>query len=284
MSKHDYTAEQERYIQDNADNVTRRQLMSMFNAEYGTNLSYSAITQKCVSLGCEPKLNRFKSDGVISWLAEKSKTLSWKDLTSEFEEAFEVSASEKSLNRILYEQGIRKYGRHHFTQEQREWLSDGITKYTYPELTRRFNEQFGANCTQGSIQQQCLFFLSVQRGENRVAYNALPISATTERKYDGLVYIKVAESRNRRESWKPLQKVLWERANGRKVGKDEAVIFLDGNKQNFDIDNLRCVPKKIMNQLNLNSWTGKDEITQCGIKWCELFYAIRDERHEPQEV
>ncbi len=274
MSK--YTAEQEQYIRDNAGNVNRRQLVEMFNAEYGTNLSYSAITQKCKALGCEPKLNRFKSDKVISWLAEKSETMSWKEMAKEFEQVFGMKASEKSLNRLLYEQGIKKYGRHHFTEEQREWLVDGITKYTYPELTRRFNERFGANCTQGSIQQQCLSFLSVQRGENRVAYNALPIGATTERKYDGLVYVKVAGGRNKRESWKPLHRVLWERENGRKVRKDEAVIFIDGNRRNFNLDNLRCVPKKIMNQLNLNSWTGKDEITQCGIKWCELFYTLKE--------
>ena len=274
MSK--YTAEQEQYIRDNADNVNRRQLVEMFNAEYGTDLSYSAITQKCKALDCEPKLNRFKSDKVISWLAEKSETMSWKEMAKEFEWVFGMKASEKSLNRLLYEQGIKKYGRHHFTEEQRDWLSENVCKYTYPELTSKFNERFGANCTQGSIQQQCLSFLSVQRGENRFAYNALPIGATAERKDDGLVYIKIAGGQNKREAWKPLQRVLWEQANGRKVKKDEAVIFIDGDRRNFSISNLRCVPKKIMNQLNLNSWTGKGDITTTGIRWCELFYTLKE--------
>ena len=51
---------------------------------------------------------------------------------------------------------------------------------------------------------------------------------------DGYTEIKVAEP----SKWRLKQRVIYEQYYGVELTKDDAIVFLDGNKQNFDIDNL----------------------------------------------
>ena len=62
---------------------------------------------------------------------------------------------------------------------------------------------------------------------------------------DGFTMVKVAEP----NKWKSKQRHIWELING-PIDRSEIVIFLDGNKQNFDIDNLRCISRRIHGVIN----------------------------------
>lgn len=55
---------------------------------------------------------------------------------------------------------------------------------------------------------------------------------------DGYTEIKVAEP----NKWKLKHVMIWEQVNGEKP-KSSVVIFLDGNKQNFDIENLKLIKR-----------------------------------------
>lgn len=56
---------------------------------------------------------------------------------------------------------------------------------------------------------------------------------------DGYLEIKIAEGMRQ---WKPLQRVIWERCNG-KIPDGHNVSFIDRNKQNVEITNLRLMTK-----------------------------------------
>lgn len=55
---------------------------------------------------------------------------------------------------------------------------------------------------------------------------------------DGYVEVKIEEP----NKWKLKQRVIWEKEKG-PIPKGSSVIFLDGNRFNFDINNLRCVTR-----------------------------------------
>lgn len=75
--------------------------------------------------------------------------------------------------------------------------------------------------------------------------------------------------------WLPLQKKIWIDHYG-KVPKGKMVIFLDGDRNNFDIDNLYCIDRKISAVMASNNWyTSSREHTLTAIKWCELYYAMK---------
>lgn len=92
---------------------------------------------------------------------------------------------------------------------------------------------------------------------------------------DGFIQIKVDDLR----TWKAKQVYIWEQAHGKKVGKMECVIFLDGNKRNFAVNNLEKVTRAELCKLNQiygvsigNAELTKTHLLQCRIllKRCEL--------------
>lgn len=82
---------------------------------------------------------------------------------------------------------------------------------------------------------------------------------------DGYIEVKVAEP----NKWRLKQRVVYEEAKG-KISEGCPIIFLDGNKRNFDIDNLRCVTRSELLYLNCNGLNNSNEITETGILMARL--------------
>ena len=59
---------------------------------------------------------------------------------------------------------------------------------------------------------------------------------------DGYVEVKVAEP----GTWMTKQRYIYEQYHHTKLDSDEVVIFLDGNKRNFDIDNLYRIKRSAL--------------------------------------
>lgn len=82
---------------------------------------------------------------------------------------------------------------------------------------------------------------------------------------DGYIEVKVAEP----NKWRLKQRVVYEEAKG-KIPESCPIIFLDGNKRNFDIDNLRCITRSELLYLNCNGLNNSNEITETGILMARL--------------
>jgi hypothetical protein len=73
-----------------------------------------------------------------------------------------------------------------------------------------------------------------------------------------------------------LQKKIYQDAHG-EIAPGKMVCFLDGNPHNFDLDNLYPIDRKISAVMSNNRWwTDSKEHTLTAIKWCELYYAIKN--------
>lgn len=82
---------------------------------------------------------------------------------------------------------------------------------------------------------------------------------------DGYIEVKVAEP----NKWRLKQRVVYEEAKG-KIPEGCTIIFLDGNKQNCNIDNLRCITWSELLYLNCNGLNNSNEITETGILMARL--------------
>lgn len=175
-----------------------------------------------------------------------------------------------------------------YSEEENQWLINNIDNYSYPELTKLFNEKFNRNLK--SVSDHCIKSLKLHKSVNNGCMNKgrkdfvnrLPIG--TERTANrGEVYIKISdnyiEGRTptiaHNPNFKLKKEIIWESVHGPKP-EGCIIVFLDMNKENFDIDNLYCIPRKIGLMLSKNKWWSSDkDVTLTAIKWCELFYAIR---------
>lgn len=69
---------------------------------------------------------------------------------------------------------------------------------------------------------------------------------------------------------------VWEQCYG-SVPKDSIIIHADNNKMNCDICNLRCIPSKYRAYFHHNDWwNAPKEIKDAAIKWCELYYTLKE--------
>ena len=84
---------------------------------------------------------------------------------------------------------------------------------------------------------------------------------------EGYVEIKVAEHRR----WQLKHRVIYENYHNVKLKSTDVVIFLDGNKQNFDIENLALIDRGINASMNRDHMRFDDaEITRTEVNIAKL--------------
>ena len=109
---------------------------------------------------------------------------------------------------------------------------------------------------------------SFKKGQKSHNYKPLGSERITK---DGYCEVKVSDTGRR---WRPKHVLIYEKHHG-KVPKGSAVIFLDGDKRNFDIDNLYLVTRSQLAMLNKNSLIQKDaELTKTAINVVDLMKKI----------
>lgn len=89
---------------------------------------------------------------------------------------------------------------------------------------------------------------------------------------DGYRYIKLADRK-----WQLYQRYIWEQENHKKLKKSQVVIFLDGNRDNLDPDNLMAVSRAELAIVNHEGLMQNDaELTKTGILIARLKIKARD--------
>lgn len=192
-----------------------------------------------------------------------------------FERYFGTSMTDTRMRSLWKRLDLRRGNQHRYTREEDLWLSENANKIPYSKLSSVFNSKFNANVTKNALQQHCALHLGIYSDNptqfgNRVAWNKLPMGSETVDKRSGTILIKTETG------WINKARYIYGRTHG-KIPQDHQVIFLDGNRQNFDIGNLYCIPTKYMILMNRNNWcTEHPEVTLAAIKYCELHYELQE--------
>lgn len=90
---------------------------------------------------------------------------------------------------------------------------------------------------------------------------------------DGYSFIKLAEHK-----WQLYQRYVWEKSRHEKLKKNQTVIFLDGDRSNFDPANLAAISRKelaVINHENLMT-SGDAELSKTGVLIARLKIKVRE--------
>ena len=173
-----------------------------------------------------------------------------------------------------------------------------IPGHTENEIRQAFNERFGIVLTEGNIGNfKCRYkvksgthggqFQKGQEAHNKgkkmppeiyakckqtmfkkgqMPHNHKPVGS--ERiNVDGYVEVKTKEPK----TWRLKQRVLYEQYHGVKLQKSDVVIFLDGNRQNFEISNLVKMTRAELARYNQDHFYGDDsDINRCAVGIAKL--------------
>lgn len=180
---------------------------------------------------------------------------------------------------------------HKYSEEEKDFLRENIGKYTYEQLADALNTKFGLNVSCSSVSDLCTKRLKIHRQTNSGKFQkgkpkSVNKSVGQEVLRNGYWFVKVNDKYHEgklsytelKENWKPKHRVIYEQAFG-KIPQGNIVIFLDGNIENFDINNLYCVNRATHGMMCQNNWyTDNSQNTLTAIKWCELFYALKESK------
>ena len=191
-----------------------------------------------------------------------------------------------------------------YTNEMIEFLKEVTPQKTYKEITELFNRRFNLDVTAEKIKsllsrkkihtgtKGCLY----KKGSvpwNKGVYGYMGANKTSFKKghkpknwkpvgseridTEGYTLIKIAEPRK----WALKHRIIWEEYHKKKVPRDCVIIFADGDKTNFSIENLICVSRKELRVLNKCSLIKNDlELTKTGLNVVKIRIKLAELRKE----
>ena len=163
-----------------------------------------------------------------------------------------------------------------FTPEEDAFIVANINLMSFEELAAELNERYHRNRTWRSVYLRNYNYLHAKKNGVR------PVGSEH---FNGTHwYIKVrgeftrTHSKSYLDCWELKHKHIWEQANG-KVPEGHVLLFLDGDVNNCELENLYCVPAKINAMMCRYKWHFDSvEAKKTAIKWCELYYALKEDK------
>lgn len=191
--------------------------------------------------------------------------------------------------------------KHKYTDEQREFIKNNIKGRSNNELTKLFNEKFGTNLKPSQLKSyrgnyglvsgyDARFkkgqepwnkgLIGVVTGGTQTQFkkgdlpsNTLEIGTEILRG-DGYIYVKIDNP----NVWKQKHHIIWEEHNG-PIPAEHVVLFGDGDKTNFNIDNLILISRVQLLTLNRYNLIQSDaDLTRTGIIIADIQHKISDRR------
>lgn len=192
-----------------------------------------------------------------------------------------------------------------YTDEQKEWIKNNCTGISIRNLTDLFNEKFNTNATieqiryylrkhkmstgfDGKFKKGNIPYNKGKKGLNKpnktsfkkgnIPHNHRPVGS--ERiNIDGYTEVKVAEP----AKWVSKQRYIWEQNYG-KIKPGYAVFFADGDKTNFNIDNLVLLSRReILMMTSKNLIQNDADLTKTGIMIANMLLKIKDKEREAKD-
>ena len=157
---------------------------------------------------------------------------------------------------------MRKYSLT-YSDEMYEFLLHNASSHTIKELVQLIKERFNIDIEKKKLAQYCIGMKIKYKYENpkKSHSNVATSIGTIVNKTDG-DYLKIKTDKHK---WEYLQRKIYEDYYNVKLPDDVYVIFLDQNRRNFKINNLKAISRRssaIMSKDNL--FSNQSNITKLG--------------------
>lgn len=199
-----------------------------------------------------------------------------------------------------------------WTDEMKNFVFNNYKGITTVELAERFNAKFGTNLSWTSFRG----FLSRYKLSNgvdtkfkkgHIPFNKgkkiehiHPNSKKTQFKSghkpknwcpigteridkEGYVYVKVNDlpKVKKKVNWKQKSHIVWEQTHGKKIPQGSKIMYLDGNKQNLDPNNLELITYGESAALNKKGYRNNNAaLTQAGLNIIRIENAIKNKNRK----
>lgn len=209
--------------------LTYQQIINEFNIKFPNDMFINKsgflryLKRENLYRGYQPTWKMFHSQEELDFVIDlmKNKKLRWRDIAFKFHEK--------------YRQGEMKK---RFPKNLQETMSKTFNERRPNDIINNGKFAFENNVVRLPIGSEV-----VKKSKNGKYYTWVKVA-------DNRVNNQLTRNNVYRTNWKPKQVVIWEQAHNDKVGKNEIVIFLDGNINNFETSNLRKISRSLNGSLS----------------------------------
>lgn len=270
MPKKIYTKEMIDYLKEITPERLNDEVTSMFNQKFDMALTES----KMKSLR-----SNYKIRSGITHSERRRRANQSRRLFSTEQESFVRNNAEGKSNKELVELINHTFDLQLTIAQIKGWkanhkVSSGLTGYFEKEhvpINKGTKGMFNVDGNKTSFKK------------GQPARNNKPVG--TERiDCDGYVIVKVQDDGPWHKRWRPKHKVEWEKVHG-KIPPGFVLIFLDGNKQNITMENLKLVTQAQNLQLNRKQWRSEiPEATLAGVNLTQIQAKVTKHKKGPTPV
>lgn len=241
-----YTDQHHEWILAHYRRTAVKELAENFNGYFGTDISAMAMKsylnnrKLCTGApkGHKPKYTK----EILEFIREHGATHTEQEIAELINEKWNLGIDGPSVSNAKYRYGYQS----------------GIQKNTFRkghEPANKGKKQIDYMSEEKIERTKATRFKKGQFSPNRVPIGTERLSK------DGYVEVKIQDG-TFQHNWKGKHRIIWEAANG-PIPDKYRIIFLDGDKSNIKLENLRCVSygaTAVMNKKNL--FTNVPELTE----------------------
>ena len=201
-----------------------------------------------------------------------------KTILEKVNKKFNLTLNINQLNNCMYSRGIKARIRHTWTNEQIEYLKNIAKGTPRKVIVDKINKEFNLNLSMRQL-RDCMNSrgirnnidkrFSAESGGNRCQQEK-PIG--TMSKWEcGYTRIKTGDN-----EWEFIQRYVWRKHHG-EIPPGHSVIFLDGNTDNYNIENLALVNRNELMKYNSMRLKSSDiELNKTAVNLAKLIVKVKE--------
>ena len=179
-----------------------------------------------------------------------------KTILEKVNKKFNLTLNINQLNNCMYSREIKARIRHTWTDEQVEYLKSIAEGTPRKDIVDKINEKFNLNLSMQQI-RDCMNDRGIRNNIDK-KFSAKDGNRCQQEKPIGTIsrwecgYTRIKTGDN---EWEFIQRYIWKKHHG-EIPPGHSVIFLDGNTDNYNIENLALVNRNELmkyNSMRLNS-------------------------------
>lgn len=256
------------FVREHVEGISNRDLARLVNAEFDTNFTEESMK----SYIGNHKLYRKNKRGY-----RKVYSKTFPEEVAVFIRENYVGVGPKEMAAVLNE----KFGSSYTKEQVKTYYNNHDLN---SGLTGRY-EKGNVPYTKGKSWDEYMSPEAQQRSlrtaykKGNVPENILPVGTITKTA-EGAALIKVSMDGGQWDRWMPIHRKVWEDHHG-PIPEGMMVIFKDGNKDNWEIDNLALITNGENAQLNTRGLRfDNPEKTEAGLLVAKMYQAARKRRQE----
>ena len=231
------------WIKKNADLKIDKQIELIKN-QFGVNVSKKQIVRAIFHYGIKSSVhfNSIFTKEIIDFIKNHKNDYDNKTMAQKINEKFNTSYTSVQI-RLFRSRNNLEYRL--FCKEALEYMRNH-NQDSYEQLQIDVNSIFGKNYSLQQIKSACYWYKlrEFQKRRERESFSKPDFSERLRTSKAARIEIKI------NGKWIPKSKYVYETSTGKKVQDDEVIVFLDGDFNNFDLDNLLCVKRKELGVVN----------------------------------